>query len=179
MTKRLPLHPRFREDDIKPGFYTADGDWVSLDPGKMSQDELPLLRDKPPPERERWLDPMKWLRRHITSIVYPGETVKQRTTKGKWLKVQPEEFEAFWNGPTYRYLRNVANFKVPREEMDPGFTCSHCIKPHMPYLLFERGFQLPGKLEKRLMKTEPDLPAKRQRWRDEKVSLSSKVVGDR
>ena len=69
MTKRLPLHPRFREDDIRPGFYTADGDWVSLDPSKMSQDELPLLRDKPPPERERWLDPMKWLRRHITSIV--------------------------------------------------------------------------------------------------------------
>ncbi len=90
-----------------------------------------------------------------------------------------EEFEAFWNGDTYRYLRRMANFQVPREEMNKKFTCSVCIKTHMPYLLYERGFQLEPKLEKRLKATEPDLEARRQRWRDEGVSVSSGDAGDR
>lgn len=88
-----------------------------------------------------------------------------------------QEFEAFWNGDTYRYLRRMANFKVPREEMDKTYTCSSCIKPHMPFLLYERGFQLPRKLEKRLLATEPDLPEKRERWRKDRTSLSSSVTG--
>jgi len=88
-----------------------------------------------------------------------------------------QEFEDFWNGDTYRYLRRMANFQVPREEMDKKYTCSQCIKPHMPFLLYERGFQLPAKVEKRLLETEPDLPEKRERWRTEKTSISSSVTG--
>ena len=32
---------------------------------------------------------------HVTSVVYPGETVRQRTTRGKWRFPRPEEAEAF------------------------------------------------------------------------------------
>ena len=32
---------------------------------------------------------------HITSVVYPGETVRHRTRKGKWLKPRDEELDAF------------------------------------------------------------------------------------
>ncbi|MGQ0552567.1 MAG: radical SAM protein [Planctomycetota bacterium] len=90
-----------------------------------------------------------------------------------------DEFERFWNGDTYRYLRRMANFRIPREEMDKKFTCSSCIKPHMPFVLFERGFQLNRKLEKRLLATEPDLLEKREAWRKTKTSLSKSVTGDR
>ena len=97
---------------------------------------------------------------------------------GKFTAQTKEEFEAFWNGPTYRYLRDIANFKVPREQMDKRYTCSQCIKPHMPFALYERGFQLPPATEKRLLQTEPDLPARRQRWIDERTSVSDSVTGD-
>ncbi|MHC4844840.1 MAG: radical SAM protein [Planctomycetota bacterium] len=96
---------------------------------------------------------------------------------GKFTGQTRQEFEDFWNGDTYRYLRRMANFQVPREEMDKTYTCSQCIKPHMPYLLYERGFQLPSKVEKRLLETEPDLPEKRERWRTDKTSISSSVTG--
>jgi len=88
-----------------------------------------------------------------------------------------EDFEKFWNGPTYRYLRRMANFRVPRAEMDPKYTCSSCIKAHMPYLLYERGFRLPAAIEKQILATEPDLPARREAWRREKVSISDGVAG--
>jgi len=32
---------------------------------------------------------------HITSVVYPGETVRARTTRGKWREPRPEERSAF------------------------------------------------------------------------------------
>ncbi|MEM7230794.1 MAG: hypothetical protein AAF517_01380 [Planctomycetota bacterium] len=32
---------------------------------------------------------------HVTSVAYPGETVRQRTTKGRWVSVQREEKESF------------------------------------------------------------------------------------
>jgi hypothetical protein len=32
---------------------------------------------------------------HVTSVVYPGETVRQRTTRGKWLAPRREELAAF------------------------------------------------------------------------------------
>ncbi|MBI4607295.1 MAG: hypothetical protein HY721_35465 [Planctomycetes bacterium] len=32
---------------------------------------------------------------HVTSVVYPGETVRHRTTRGKWLTPQPDEMAAF------------------------------------------------------------------------------------
>lgn len=32
---------------------------------------------------------------HITSVVYPGDTVRHRTTKGKWLKPPEEELDGF------------------------------------------------------------------------------------
>jgi MoaA/NifB/PqqE/SkfB family radical SAM enzyme len=90
-----------------------------------------------------------------------------------------DEFERFWNGETYRYLRRVANFKVPREEMDKRWTCSSCIKPHMPFVLYERGFELDPGIEKQLLKTEPDLPARREAWKRDRTSVSDSVVGDR
>ena len=34
-TTRLPLHPQFKEDAVKPGFYTAEGDWIDLDKSKL------------------------------------------------------------------------------------------------------------------------------------------------
>ena len=34
-TTRLPLHPNFKEDAVKPGFYTAEGDWIDLDKSKI------------------------------------------------------------------------------------------------------------------------------------------------
>jgi len=86
------------------------------------------------------------------------------------------EFKAFWNGETYRFARRTANFKVPREEMDQSKTCGKCIKPHMPFVLYERGFKLPPKIEKQILKTEPDLPAKRKRWEEERVTISSDVT---
>ncbi len=87
------------------------------------------------------------------------------------------DFEAFWNGADYRYLRNISNFRVPRDEMDKKWTCSSCIKPHLPFVLYERGFQLPAKIEKRLLATEPDLAERRERWRNEGVSSSSHIGG--
>jgi len=88
-----------------------------------------------------------------------------------------EEFARFWNGDTYRYLRRMANFKIPREQMDKKYTCSSCIKPHMPFILYERGFQLDSSVEKRLLATEPDLPAKRDAWRKTRISVSGNVGG--
>ncbi len=32
---------------------------------------------------------------HVTSVVYPGETVRHRTTKGKWQKPRAEELDGF------------------------------------------------------------------------------------
>ena len=32
---------------------------------------------------------------HITSVVYPPETVRHRTTKGKWLRPEPEALQSF------------------------------------------------------------------------------------
>jgi hypothetical protein len=32
---------------------------------------------------------------HITSVVYPGETIRKRTTLGKWRAASPEDIEAF------------------------------------------------------------------------------------
>ena len=32
---------------------------------------------------------------HVTSVVYPGETVRQRTTRGKWLTPHAAEMTAF------------------------------------------------------------------------------------
>ncbi|MHC5209503.1 MAG: radical SAM protein [Planctomycetota bacterium] len=90
-----------------------------------------------------------------------------------------EDFERFWNGETYRYLRRVANFKVPREEMDKRWTCSSCIKPHMPFVLYERGFKLDPAVERQLLETEPDLPARREAWKRDRSSISNPVVGDR
>ncbi len=88
-----------------------------------------------------------------------------------------KEFEAFWNGDLYRNLRNMANFKVPREQMDKKYTCSICIKPHMPFVLYERGFQLPPKIEKQLLETEPDLPQKREKWLATGETVSAGVGG--
>jgi MoaA/NifB/PqqE/SkfB family radical SAM enzyme len=90
-----------------------------------------------------------------------------------------DEFERFWNGDTYRYLRRVANFKVPREQMDKRWTCSSCIKPHMPFVLYERGFELDRGIERQLLATEPDLPARREAWKRDRTSVSDAVVGDR
>lgn len=95
---------------------------------------------------------------------------------GKFTGQTRDDFAAFWNGETYRYLRNVANFRVPREKMDQKYTCSKCIKPHMPFVLFERGFQLPAKFEKRLLQTEPDLLQKRERWAKERKTISEQVT---
>ena len=89
-----------------------------------------------------------------------------------------EEFAEFWNSDTYRYLRNMANFRVPREQMDTKYTCAKCIKPHMPFLLYERGFDLPKKFEKRLLKTEPDLAEQRKAWESGgEATRSSAVLG--
>ena len=87
-----------------------------------------------------------------------------------------DEFKTFWNGDIYRSLRRMANFQVPREQMDPKYTCAQCIKPHMPFILYERGFQLPAKVERQLLKTEPDLPAKRQAWIKDRVTVSEAVT---
>ncbi len=89
------------------------------------------------------------------------------------------DFARFWNGETYRYLRRMANYRVPREEMDKKYTCASCIKPHMPFVLYERGFQLPASIERRLLRTEPDLPARREAWKKERVSASSAVTQGR
>jgi len=95
---------------------------------------------------------------------------------GRFTGQTREEFKAFWNGDTYRYLRNMANFRVPREEMDPKFTCSSCIKTHIPFVLYERGFDL-GKTEKQLLETEPDLPAKHEEYlRTREISSRSAVL---
>ena len=32
---------------------------------------------------------------HITSVVYPGETIRHRTTKGKWISSKKAELEDF------------------------------------------------------------------------------------
>jgi MoaA/NifB/PqqE/SkfB family radical SAM enzyme len=139
------------------------------------------------------VDPCSWLYRSIffnwdggilpccDGTTIPGHDLGHFTDKDSPIFVGQtrEDFERFWNGETYRYLRNVANFKVPREEMNKKYTCSSCIKPHMPFVLYERGFQLERKIEKQLLKTEPDLPARREAWRKSKVSASSSVVGDR
>jgi MoaA/NifB/PqqE/SkfB family radical SAM enzyme len=87
------------------------------------------------------------------------------------------EFARFWNGDVYRRLRNMANFRVPREQMDAKYTCSSCIKAHMPYVLYERGLSLAPDVEKRILQTEPDLPAKRERWMKDKVTISAGVGG--
>lgn len=87
-----------------------------------------------------------------------------------------QEFKDFWNGPKYRELRNMANFRIPREQMDQGTTCGKCIKPHMPFILYERGFKLPGKFEKRLLETEPDLPQKRAEWERTGETVSEAVT---
>ena len=42
-TARLPLHPSFQEDDVKPGFYTDRGDWVPLDEEHIKEEEQELL----------------------------------------------------------------------------------------------------------------------------------------
>ena len=88
-----------------------------------------------------------------------------------------DDFAKFWNGDTYRNLRNMANFRVPREKMDKKFTCSVCIKAHMPYVLYERGLSLDPKIEKQILATEPDLPAKRERWLKDRVTISEGVGG--
>jgi len=89
-----------------------------------------------------------------------------------------DEFADFWNGEIYRSLRRMANFRVPREEMDKTYTCAKCIKPHMPFILYERGFKLPRKFEKRLLQTEPDLPEQRKAWAKGRTSRSKAVIGD-
>jgi hypothetical protein len=33
--------------------------------------------------------------RHVTSVVYPGETVRARTLRGKWRKAQADELARF------------------------------------------------------------------------------------
>ena len=71
----------------------------------------------------------------------------------------------------------MANFRVPREQMDPKYTCSSCIKAHMPYVLYERGLSLSPDVEKRILQTEPDLPQKRERWMKDKVTISAGVGG--
>jgi hypothetical protein len=63
--------------------------------------------------------------------------------------------------------------------MDKRWTCSSCIKPHMPFVLYERGFELDPGIEKQLLKTEPDLPARREAWKRDRTSVSDSVVGDR
>lgn len=88
-----------------------------------------------------------------------------------------EDFARFWNGPVYRNLRNMANFRVPREQMDKKYTCSVCIKTHMPFILYERGLSLPAKVERQILATEPDLPQKRERWLKDKVTISKGVGG--
>ena len=70
-------------------------------------------------------------------------------------------------GELYRNLRNMANFKVPREQMDKTYTCAICIKPHMPFVLYERGFEL-----------DPDLRVVRQGAEDlERVLLGRGRLG--
>jgi hypothetical protein len=32
---------------------------------------------------------------HVTSVTYPGETVIQRTTRGKWVRPRPEDLASF------------------------------------------------------------------------------------
>ncbi len=71
----------------------------------------------------------------------------------------------------------MANFRVPRERMDKKFTCSVCIKTHMPFVLYERGLALSPSIEKRILATEPDLPQKRERWLKDKVTISKGVGG--
>ena len=86
------------------------------------------------------------------------------------------EFKAFWNGDKYRMLRRMANYRIPREEMDQNTTCGKCIKPHMPFILYERGFQLPAKIERQLLATEPDLPEKRAAWEKDGTTVSQAVT---
>lgn len=98
---------------------------------------------------------------------------------GRFTGQTREEFAAFWNGERYRMARRMANFRVPRQEMlaqAEHSTCAKCIKPHMPFVLYERGFQLPRKFEKRILRTEPDLPQRREEWARSRTSLSSGVT---
>jgi hypothetical protein len=46
----------------------------------------------------------------------------------------------------------------------------------MPFVLYERGFQLPARFERRLLQTEPDLPAKREAWRKHRTTISEPVT---
>ena len=98
--ERLPLQPKFREDDIKRGFYTEEGDWVSLEPpdeqpteegpagggggrgrggrGRRTTDldheDQALLRRAPTDEivTSRWRDPVKFMRKHAASLAVMG-----------------------------------------------------------------------------------------------------------
>ncbi|GEM_PF-1090589 len=94
----------------------------------------------------------------------------------RWEGQSREEFAQFWNSDIYRSLRRMANFKTPREEMDTKYTCAKCIKPHMPFVLYERGFKLPRKIERQILKTEPDLPEKRQEWVRTRKTISEAVT---
>ena len=68
-TTRLPLHPKFKEDAVKHGFYTAEGDWIDLDRSKIKDEEAKLCGDEGSAlQRSGWSDPRKHLRRRITSV---------------------------------------------------------------------------------------------------------------
>ena len=71
-TARLPLHPSFQEDDVKPGFYTDRGDWVPLDEKHIKEEEQELFKeatDSFSPLKTRWADPWKHCRRHLVSTL--------------------------------------------------------------------------------------------------------------
>ena len=72
-TTRLPLHPKFKEDAVRPGFYTAEGDWVDLDKSKIREEEANLFGGADDDGglqtvRSGWHDPRKHLRRHLCSL---------------------------------------------------------------------------------------------------------------
>ena len=54
---RLPLHPKFKEDAVKEGFYTAEGDWVDLDKSKLKVNPSPIPSPNPIPNPNSSPDP--------------------------------------------------------------------------------------------------------------------------
>lgn len=178
---------RPRRDDELADANKGEGK-VNASPGvHMSEDTAAVARGEKVVEDEAKrpkvdVDSCSWLYRSIffnwDAGILPccDGTTEPSHDLGRFQGQTREEFATFWNGETYRYLRRMANYKVPRDEMDAKYTCSHCIKPHMPFVLYERGFELPKSVEKILLKTEPDLPAKREEWKRTRKSLSESVT---
>lgn len=61
-----------------------------------------------------------------------------------------DQFQMMWNNDRYRQARDMSNFLLNPERVPLHVSCVNCPMPKLPFVLHEKGYPLPSRIEKKI-----------------------------